>query len=108
MMPGLPIGTPILCTVGAKRPLTNLLLVGGGVVADATVTAQVQDVAGNGIGAAWACAAVAGNPGVYQGVSAALALTDGTDYDLVVTAVKAAATIWTGRQRLRAGYLRGT
>ncbi len=103
----LPIGTPILVTVGGKRPLTNLLTVGGGPEAGAVVSAQVQDLAGNVIGAAWACAAVVGFAGQYQGISAALALVEGTEYDLVVTATKAAAVIWTGRQRLRAAYLRG-
>lgn len=103
----LPIGTPILVTVGGKRPLTNLLIAGGGPEAGAVVTAQVQDPAGTVIGAPWACPAVPADAGAYQGISAALALTEGADYDVVVTATKAAATIWTARQRLRAAYLRG-
>jgi hypothetical protein len=102
----LPIGTPILFTIGGKRPLTNLAA-GGGPEPGATVQVQVQDLAGNPIGGPTACPYVVGTPAEYQGISPALGLTDGTEYDVVATATKAAATIWTARQRLRAGYLSG-
>jgi hypothetical protein len=102
----LPIGTPILFTIGGKRPLTNLAA-GGGPEPAAAVVVQVQDLAGNPVGAPTDCAYVGGTAAEYQGISPALALAKGIDYDVVATATKAAAVIWTARQRLRADYLTG-